>query len=827
METLNLNGPWKAHKRNDARSVAASVPGCIHTDLLAAGRIPDPFYRDNELRLFWIGESDWVYSRTFEAPQALLAQERALLRCLGLDTIATIRLNGRRVGTTDNMFRTWEFDVKRHLRPGRNSIEVAFSSAMRYVRRRNRRDRRLPGWGIGRDRLDSGAWIRKQPCNFGWDWGPRVVTCGIWRDIELTGFSTARIADLRVAQTHGRGRVSLRVEGSVERTGPAVLPVSVAVSHAGRTVARGRTACRGSRFACVLDVERPRLWWPNGLGDQPLYEVNVDLLDASGELLDTAARRIGLRELVLERKKDRWGESFFFRANGVPFFAKGANWIPADAFVTRVTAGDYRRLLGDAAAANMNMLRVWGGGIYEDDAFYNLCDELGICVWQDFMFACSGYPTFDAPFLSNVEAESRDTVRRLRHHPCLALWCGNNELEQGLVGDEWGPHCMSWKDYGTLFDGLLPGVVRELDPERPYWPSSPHSPHGDRKNHSNPAWGDAHLWDVWHGRKPFEWYRTCTHRFNSEFGFQSFPAPATVRSYTRPGDRNVTAPVMEHHQRSGIGNTVIMQYMLDWFRVPRDFDSTLWLSQVLQGMAMKYAVEHWRRSMPRGMGTLYWQLNDNWPVASWSSIEYPGRWKALHYMARRFYAPVLVSALEDAEAGTAEIHVTNDLQRPFAGTVRWDLTTARGRRVLGGTVRARVPAVASRRLRTLDFSEQARKLGREDLLLWLRLERAGQCVSENLVLFARPKRLALADPCLRLKVRRLRPREFAVSVSARAPTPWAWLDWRGGEARFSDNFFPVRPGMPVTVTVAPERDATVADVNERLVARSLLDTFVS
>jgi len=355
------------------------------------------------------------------------------------------------------------------------------------------------------------------------------------------------------------------------------------------------------------------------------------------------------------------------------------------------------------ADANMNMLRVWGGGTYENEVFYDLCDELGICVWQDFMFACSTYPTFDEAFIENLRAEFTDNVRRLRHHACIALWCGNNELEQGLVGDTWNGGQMSWEDYSKLFDKLLPETILPLDPDRDYWPCSPHSPQGDRKDHSNPKWGDAHLWDVWHGRKPFEWYRTCEHRFNSEFGFQSFPEPKTVYGYTAPQDRNVTTRVMEHHQRSGIGNAVIMQYMLDWFRLPTAFDNTLWLSQILQGMAMKYAVEHWRRAMPRGMGTLYWQINDCWPVASWSSIDYHGRWKALHYMARAFYAPVLVSGVENTEKAEVAIHVTNDRMEDVPGAVSWRVTDSAGKVLARGRKKVVAKALANTPVETVSL----------------------------------------------------------------------------------------------------------------------------
>ncbi|MCX7030154.1 MAG: hypothetical protein NTU62_08550, partial [Spirochaetes bacterium] len=682
MDHLSLDGTWQIARRGADDWIDASVPGCVHTALLAAGHIGDPFFRDNEDRLQWITEADWVYRRNFDVPAAALGRERILLHFDGLDTLATVTLNGKELGRTDNMFRTWEFDVKGSLVECGNQLEILFVSPIPFLAERER-IRHLPDWHHDREVAGRG-WLRKEPCSFGWDWGPHLASCGPWKPVTILAWDTARIADLRVRQDHSQpGSVTLSVALGVERAESAGLGLGVEVSvlRGGREVAKAVAGVAADRAAAALRIDNPELWWPNGLGSQPLYDVVVTLRDEGGCVLDTASRRIGLRTLRLDRHADRWGESFQFKVNGAAFFAKGANWIPADTFVTRLTPADYGRLVGDAAEANMNMLRLWGGGIWERDEFYEACDERGICVWHDFMFACSAYPAFDESFLANVRAEAEENVRRLRHHASIALWCGNNELEQGLVGDAWTDRTMSWEDYGRLFDRLLPEVVREVDPDRDYWPASPHTPVGDRRNFNDPASGDAHLWEVWHGRKPFEWYRTCGHRFNSEFGFQSFPEPRTVRGYTDPDDRNVTSWVMERHQRSGIGNTVIIQYLLDWFRMPTDFDATLRLSQVLQAMAMKYAVEHWRRSMPRGMGTLYWQLNDCWPVASWSSIDWHGRWKALHHLARRFFAPVLVSGVEDPAGGTVEVHVTSDLREPFEGTVSWELTTVAGERL--------------------------------------------------------------------------------------------------------------------------------------------------
>jgi beta-mannosidase len=820
MEKVSLNGEWRAAQVGATLKVPAQVPGCIHTDLLAAGKITDPYYRDNELKLQWIGEVDWLYSRSFTVPAALLKHDKVLLRCEGLDTFATVTLNGAEIGRTNNMFRTWEFDVKSALKAGRNTIEVRFDSTIPYIKEKEAQQH-LPGWNAPHE-IAGRAWVRKEPCNYGWDWGPVFITCGIWRSIELVAFDAARLTGARILQNHETpGQVTLDVTPEVEtRQGASAYNARVSVSFEGKLVAQAETST-----TAALTITAPQLWWPNNLGAQPLYEVKVELLGADGAVTDTTTRRIGLRTLLLDRHPDQWGESFQFVVNGVPFFAKGGNWIPSDTFANAVTAERYRDLLMSVKTANMNMLRVWGGGIYELDVFYELCDELGICIWHDFMFACSTYPAFDEDFLRNVRAEAEDNVRRLRHHPSIALWCGNNELEQGLVGPAWTERQMSWEDYGKLFDQLLPEVTGALDPQRSYWPCSPHSPLGDRVDFNNPKWGDAHLWDVWHGRKPFEWYRTCEHRFNSEFGFQSFPEPKTVYGYTEPQDRNVTTYVMELHQRSGIGNTVIMQYMLDWFRLPNSFESTLWLSQILQGMAMKYAVEHWRRAMPRGMGTLYWQINDCWPVASWASIDYHGRWKALQYMASQFYAPILVSAVEDAKAGTVEIHLTNDLRQPSAGDVSWRVTTVDGKSLGRGKKAVSIDALTSAQVETVNVADLLQKHGPRQLLVWVEYTVKSKRVSTNFATFARPKHLELLDPEIGLQVESLGNNQFAVTLTAAKPALWAWLEAGDIEATFSDNFMHLYPNNPHRVVVTTAKPVTLKQLTKALHVSSLIDTY--
>ncbi len=822
MLSIDLGGKWTLQRQGDSSKLPANVPGCVHTDLLAAGKIEDPFYRDNENRLQWIGESNWIYQRSFTVGADILAHDRLLLRCEGLDTFATIKLNGKRLARTDNMHRTWELDVAGKIKPGKNTIEVLFESVLPYVAKRDKQ-RHLPDWS-GECHVAHWGYVRKQACDFGWDWGIKTLTCGIWRDIQLIAFRTARLTDMQVRQRHSGKKVTLDVAVVAERTGRAKLSAAVTVTYGDKIVATANCPLRAGKANLPIVIDKPKLWWPAGMGEQHLYAVTVELLDDAGELLDVEAKRIGLRTLGLERKKDRWGESFKFVCNGVPFFAKGANWIPGDAFITRMDEGDYAHLLASAAAANMNMLRVWGGGFYENDVFFDLCDELGLCVWQDFMFSCSTYPSFDDEWMANVRAEAIDNVRRIRHHACLALWCGNNEIEGGQVGPEWTDGVMSWRDYKALFDKLLGDVVAKHDPDADYIPGSPHAPL-DRTDYNSPDSGDCHLWMVWHATEDFEWYRTRNDRFCSEFGFQSFPEPKTIAAFTEPKDRNVTSYIMEHHQRSPIGNTKIMTYMLEWFRLPTSFESTVWLSQILQGLAMKTAIEHWRHEMPRSMGTLYWQLNDTWPVASWASLDYFGRWKALHYMAANFNSRLLVSAEEDTKTGMVDVYVTSDLLTSRSAKLEWALTTVAGELLAESSSSIKTPINTSKKIEVLDLSDPLKEFGQRDLILWLELSIAGEPISTNMVTFARPKHLDLPDPQIKTKIKTSDEGDFEITLTAKRPALWVWLELDGEDAIMTDNFFHLPPGVPVTIYLSPVNDLTITQVKQKLKIRSLVNTY--
>jgi len=824
MDIISLCGEWKL-KGEKFLDLKATIPGCVHTDLLDSGKIPDPYFRDNEKRLMWIGETNWEYSRNFDIGKSVLDNEHIVLRCEGLDTFAVIKINGNMVARTDNMFRIWEFDIKDKLKIGTNEISILFESTFPYSKAKNN-ERWLWQTGIGHHRLEGGNRVRKMQCNYGWDWGPMCVTCGIWKNIEIQCYDNARISNVYVKQKHLNDSVDLEFNLTLDKKPVKDIPGRIILKYDGKKVSDIAFTATEKNSILKTRLDNPMLWWPNNLGKQNLYDVYLEINDGI-VTIDSRQFKIGIRKLELDRHPDKWGESFQFKVNGIPFFAKGANWIPADTFVTRITPDFYEQLIGDAANANMNFIRVWGGGIYEQDIFYEMCDKYGICVWQDFMFACAAYPAYDSDFMENVKHEAIDNVIRLRNHPCMALWCGNNELEQisPCINDDTGKGAMSWNEYKSLFDTLLPDIVNKYSPHVPYWPSSPHTPGENRGNVHDPKAGDAHLWDVWHGTKPFEWYRTCEHRFNSEFGFQSFPEPDVVEEYTLPEDRNVSSYIMEHHQRSAIGNVTIIQYMLSWYRLPASFDMLLWLSQILQGMAIKYAVEHWRRNMPRGMGTLYWQINDCWPVASWSSLDYKGNWKALHYMARRFYSPVFVSGVENLEKSTVEIHISNDKLKPVYGMLNWELIDLEGTVLAHDSFNVEAPPNRSTLLKILDLSTHIKAAGRRNIIMSIEFNTNDGITSDNTVFFSRPKHMELLNPEIKTGIKAINSNEFEITTEAKYPALWVWPELKEIRADYSDRFYHLMPHASKVVKIKTMEAVSYEQFQKNLTIYSLFDTY--
>ena len=785
MKTLTLNGAWVLDIPGSRfPRVSATVPGSVYHDLLTAGQIEDPFYRDNENEALKIMDNDFIYSRDFTVPADLLESDAVLLRCDGLDTLATVTVNGTVVGTAKNMHRIYEFDVKSVLKAGENHISVKFDSPTRFIKK-SYAESRADG---SSDAMVGFPNLRKAHCMFGWDWGPRLPDAGIWRSIQLIGITTARIRDVLMLQEHSGGKVTLTVNTHVtELTGSA--PVTVTVTAPDGTV---RTA-RGERAEIVIDD--PRLWWPNGLGAQPLYTVEVTL----GDGLDSWKRRIGLRTMTVTRKKDQWGECFCHCVNGVDVFAMGADYIPEDNLLPRVNPGRTRRLLEDAKLANMNCIRVWGGGYYPDDYFYDICDELGLLVWQDFMFACAVYNLTD-DFEENIRAEFLDNVRRLRHHPSLALLCGNNEMEQFVAEGEWVDFPRQKADYIKMYEYIIPKILKAEAPQTFYWPASPSSG-GSFDKPQDPTRGDVHYWDVWHGLKPFTDYRNYLFRYVSEFGFQSFPCMETIRAFTLPGDRNVFSYVMEKHQRNASANGKIVSYLSQMYLYPRDMELLVYASQLLQAQAMQYGVEHWRRNRDdkHCMGAVVWQLNDCWPVASWASIDYFGRWKALHYYEKRFFAPVLISCHEEgilsqntnvnaepfALKKSARLNVSNETLRPFTGKAHWALRRPDASIIESGSFDVSVAPLSTQWLPEQDFSDRDTygcyySYSLED--------EAGKPVGEGTVLFCAPKHFHFADP--RLEVRQ-EGDEIVVTAKAYARSVEILA---GPDTLLEDNYFDLNAG---------------------------------
>ena len=634
---LDCRAGWTLHHPDNVKTYPVDAPFDVHSTLLAAGDIPDPYWRDQELQLDWIHESEWVIRQEFlwEPPDD---DVRSVLVLSRVDCCASIVLNGFHVGSTDNLFRTYRFDLSQALRAGANTLEILFhSNTAVALERATQFPFELP-YQTGNNRIAHVNYLRKTQCDAGWDWNIALMPIGVYGQIDLHTSRTHRFDEIKCVQHHNDSTVHLEVTTYVHAYTACSVNVSIALGeHALNekvTLTPGDNAC-----TFILSLENPDLWWPAGYGPQTLHQLAVSV-DQS-----TKSRNIGFRLIELITEKDEVGEGFGFRVNGKMIFAKGANWIPADALPSHSTDSKVRSLLQSAVDAHFNMIRVWGGGRYESDSFYNLCDELGLLVWQDFMFSCNHYPAADFDWLNSVRAEASEQIRRLSTHACMALWCGDNELVGAL---SWFEVTRANRDrylanYVILNHALEEQIIKESI-DVPFWPSSPSS---GRLNFGD-AWhddrsGDMHFWDVWHESKSFEHYRSVTPRFCSEFGFQSFPSMTCIERFTKETDRNVSSTVMDVHQRNEGGNARIVETITRYFRFPDSFEKMVFLSQIGQALAMQTAVEWWRANKPHTMGTLYWQLNDTWPVASWASLEHGGAWKLTHYAARNFYSPVMVT----------------------------------------------------------------------------------------------------------------------------------------------------------------------------------------
>lgn len=785
MQTCTLNGTWQLSAgHRSLESVDMQIPGTVLSGLLAAGKIKDPFYRTNEdatRALFW---KDYVFTRTFDVDEELLAQQHIVLVCEGLDTLAEISINGTFLAKTDNMHRTWKFQAKKLLHPGKNEIQIVFRSVLRFIEdypyEAHKKINYIPCGSMKGNQL-----LRKAHSMFGWDWGPQTIDAGIFRDIYLQGYSHARIEDIRIHQQHTKN-VSVQTSITLSESVPGQkLCVELSEDGADKPLQTKLCKTNADGVAAVdFVIENPKLWWPNDYGDQPLYIVRTTLLDEDGTSLESITRRIGLRTLTISQEKDEWGNEFAFCVNGVKIFTRGGNYIPDDCLYTRITEKKLDYILESCRRAHFNCVRVWGGGYYPSDAFYDLCDEKGLIVWQDLMYACNVYDVTDA-FAENCRQETYDNVRRLRHHASLGLWCGNNEIESAW--DHWGdfqketPYLRA--DYIRLFEEVLPKAVQEADGETFYWHSSPSSG-GCFDNPDDANRGDTHYWDVWHGQKPFTDYRKYFFRFCSEFGFQSFPCAKTVNSFTLEDDRNIFSRVMESHQKNDAANGKMLYYLSENLRYPKDLTHLLYASQVLQGMAIKYGVDHWRRNRGRCMGTLYWQINDDWPAPSWSSIDYFGRWKALHYMAQKFYAPHAVSmTLEDHRC---HVYFSNESFETTEYSLTLSIRDLSGNVLETYETKGNSPAFSAIETAVVDICSWEDQ--KDDAFLEAVIHTKDQKVLKDVETLVPYKYLNLKNPVISTEAEETND-AFILHISSDCFAPFVALDFDDADVIFSDNFF--------------------------------------
>lgn len=799
-----LNEGWMLHI--DAKqSIKATVPGLVHTDLLNAGLIPDPFYGFNEDSLQWIGNRQWVYSLDFDVDKSILNNRHIVLVFDGLDTYAQVKLNGQPLLWADNMFRQWELDAKRLLHKGANRLEVRFypPDSISQAKAQN----------FGIKLPEHRAFSRKAPFQAGWDWGPVFHTMGIWQAVSLVAWNGSRLREAAILTHHADSQLAnLELAAGIESEKPGSARLRLLMDDKVLIENDVQLLPGFNDIRLPFSVENPMLWWPNGSGSQHLSRFELKISTSYGELHQKTITT-GIRKAELVREADSIGEGFVFRINGREIFAKGANYIPEDHFVTRMSREKTRKLLSDAAAVGMNMIRVWGGGIYPSEDFYALCDSLGLMVWQDFMFACTMYP-WDTAFLENVREEAIHQVKRLRGHPSMVLWCGNNEVSEGFHNWGWQrslgwsatDSASVWHGYLSLFEQLIPEVLIKHDPGILYWPSSPSLGWGRAESLRR---GDVHYWGVWWGEEPFEVYRKKVGRFNSEYGFQAMPAIESVRQFLPEDQHFIGSSGLEAHQKHPRGTKLIHDYMARDFPVPKALGDYLYTSQLTQMYGIGMAIEAHRRNKPVTMGTLYWQLNDSWPVTSWSSIDYYGRWKALHYHLKQLYAPILLSFAENE--GKVAVYGISDLIKEISGTLEISFLNTKGERLQTRKTTVTINPAKATSLAIIEPSDLPATLPKESMLIRVKLVQNEQTLAENLFSRVSPKDLKLSQKPVEIE-KEIGQDLIFMNLSSEVFQYAVQLQSNDIDGRFSDNFFHLYPGEPRTITFKPSGNVPVGEI---------------
>jgi beta-mannosidase len=835
VSNLSINKGWQ-YKKADTQSWSnASVPGCIQTDLLNDKKIQDPFYRLNEKDQQWIGESDWEYKTVFTVTKEMFKEQNLSLIFEGLDTYADVYLNEQKIVSCNNMFRTWDIDVKSKLKLGENSLRVYFHNVFKINKPKyDNAEYKLQAFR-NNDQADVklSLYSRKAGFHYGWDWGPRFVTSGIWRPVTLKGWSDFKTDNVYFRQSKVTAKkAEISVEYTISSTNQTT--VELAIVNEKKTFANQKVVLKPgvNKIKIPIVVNNPKLWWTNGLGEPSLYAFSTTIKSKNGAV-EKRSNRIGIRSLEVVRDNDKFGKSLYLKLNGVPIFIKGANYIPQDNFQNRVTKERYNHIIGSAKAANMNMLRVWGGGIYEEDIFYNLCDENGLLVWQDIMFACGMFPSDDL-FLENVKNEVIDNVTRLRNHPSVALYCGNNENE--IAWHSWG-----WKelydsetqkkyeaDLKKLFYEAIPQAISSADPDRYYHPSSPIAGIGEKRPKEV---GDTHYWGVWHGKEPFKNFEKNVSRFVSEYGFQSYPEFSSIKKFSIEEDWHLESDVMHSHQRCmadegkdiDYGNKLIQGYLDSNFNKPKDFENYVYVVQALQAKGVKMAVETHRRNRKDNycMGTMYWQIDDCWPVASWSSIDYYGKWKALHYQVKKAYSQVLATHFEN-DNNLGVFIVSDELKAISNADLNVQVYDFKGNKLWSKSQKVTIAPNTSKEYVSIKIDEALNKVDKQSAYVITTVKLGDKVFSENRYFFDDDKNLKLPKANIKYTSKKV-ANGYEITLNTDSLAKYVLIELANDEAFISDNYFDLDANTSKTITI--ETKADLGNINNLLKINSLIDSY--
>ena len=795
IKKITLNNDWQFRQLGDTHWKTANVPGCIHSDLFKNKQIPDPFFGDNEKQLQWIESKDWEYSCSFTIDSSIQSSGNIDLIFEGLDTYADIFFNKIKLGSTNNMFREWKYDIKTYLTKGNNNLRIVFHSPVNIDS--------LKAKELKYSLPDSRGFSRKAAYQYGWDWGPRLVTSGIWRPVYIQTWNSFNIEKLNINCTGIRtDKATLSAEFDINSEITQHLKIRIIDSETEIVYSKYNIdlIAGENHFGWGFSINNPELWWTNGLGKPNLYNLNIEI--ETSDYTHTINKSIGLRTIQLLQKPDSVGSSFEFILNGIPVFIKGANYIPMDNFLANVSQDRYEELISDAVEANINMLRVWGGGIYENDIFYDLCDENGILVWQDFMFACNMYPG-DEDFIENVKEEAKLNIVRLQEHPCIALWCGNNEVDNGW--NDWGwqkqfnySHSDSteiYNNYKKLFNNVLPNLINLYSPKTPYWPSSPKWGWGHNQSKTE---GDSHYWGVWWGKESFNEYENNVGRFMSEYGFQAYPDMKTIKQFTNTDDRNLNSEAIKNHQKHPIGNKTIIEYMERNYPIPNDFETFVYLSQIVQAKGITKAIEVHRRTKPYCMGTLYWQLNDCWPAISWSSLDYNLRWKALHYHIKKTYNNIIIST--EINNDSICVYVVSDSIKDFKANLVFNTMNFEGGEIETDSSQITIKGNTSKIYHTYNIEDLLTDSLKFNHFINISLIANNKTIAEKNKFLCMPKYLELKDANINIEIDRLNE-TYEITLTSQVLVKDLFLELNDTDLHLSDNYFDLIPGKAKKVYI--------------------------